>query len=217
MDGYAFGMWCHGIMVLNCLTQQRMLQDIKSIEENTFEWYKSVYPVLLDIVQVDHFRFLTSASFLALDFHIQDFEDTLGFVHFLLRVKPVDRPSAAEALQHMFLMKGKRRSEKADSLRIENLCDSADLVICNILLHIKNTLRQKSLKFYRNKFCYNRISQHRNRKGRKTPKGTQNYLKSLNYDVAPSGISEQYLEGKNKVYKTWIKDREFKKELKTCF
>lgn len=194
IDGYAFDMWCYGIMVLNSLTQHHMLEDIQSIEKKTFEWYKVVYPVLLNIVQMNSFQSLITASFPASDLHIQDFEDGLDFIHFMLRLKPVDRPTATEALEHMFLMKGKRRSENPNSLWIEDLCDSSELVSYIPLLDIKNTLRQKKMKLNRNKFRFHRKSPLKNKKWQKRPKEMSNYRNSSNYDAVNQYGTYYHLE-----------------------
>ena len=102
INSLSFDVWCYGILALNALTKYSMLEDIGSIGKMSFDWWKSIYPTLFKCLQLNNFQSLMSSAFPFSSLKEDNFSEAIDFLHFLLRLEPICRPSAKEALNHIF-------------------------------------------------------------------------------------------------------------------
>ena len=160
-----------------------MLEDIGSIEKMSFDWWKSVYPTLLKYLQLKNFRSLMTSAFPYSSLKEDNFIEALDFLHFLLRLEPTCRPSAREALDHIFLDKGKHRSEKPDSIWLNKFDECASLETDSRYFGRKITLRQKRKKLHRYKYACNVVTQQKKKKWIKNPKNMTNPLTPYEFDL----------------------------------
>lgn len=129
VEGVHFDMWCYGLLVLNEMTDYYVMRQTGDVCRS-WNWKSQVKPVLKEILLELHFNNEFDKTFECIWVSEEDKMLAFDFMKSFLNFVAEERPTAAEALRHLFLKEILQNSAR-DFFSFEAVANETNLFECH--------------------------------------------------------------------------------------